>query len=68
MIDSGGYVHGVKGRHEDPQPQKKVRATIIECLSDVLSDRSDREIFAAKSTRVYQPIIDQVVMGLMWAA
>jgi hypothetical protein len=58
----------VKGWHEDAQPKEKVRSVIRECLDATLPDSYDREIFATKSTRVYQHIVDQAVMGLAWAA
>jgi type I restriction enzyme R subunit len=58
----------VKGWHEDAQPKEKVRAVILKCLGNALPESYDREIFAAKSTRVYQHIVDQAVMGLAWAA
>ena len=49
----------VKGWHEDAQPKEKVRSAIWECLGATLPDSYDREIFAAKSARVYQHIVDQ---------
>jgi type I restriction enzyme R subunit len=58
----------IKGWHEDAQPKEKVRSAIWECLGATLPDSYDREIFAAKSTRVYQHIVDQAVMGLAWTA
>jgi type I restriction enzyme R subunit len=58
----------VKGWYADAQPKEKVRAVIWKCLGDALPDSYDREVFAAKSTRVYQHIVDQAVMGLAWAA
>jgi type I restriction enzyme R subunit len=58
----------VKGWYADAQPKEKVRAVIWKCLGDALPDSYDRKIFAAKSTRVYQHIVDQAVMGLAWAA
>jgi type I restriction enzyme R subunit len=58
----------IKGWHEDAQPKEKVRAAIWKCLGDALPESYDREIFAAKSTKVYQHIVDQAMMGLAWAA
>jgi type I restriction enzyme R subunit len=58
----------VKGWYADAQPKEKVRAVIWKCLGDALPNSYDREIFAAKSTRVYQHIVDQAMMGLAWAA
>jgi len=58
----------VKGWYEDAQPKEKVRAAIWECLGSALPESYDREIFAVKSTSVYQHIVDQAVMGLAWAA
>jgi len=58
----------VKGWHEDAQPKEKVRSAIWECLGSTLPDSYDREVFAAKSTIVFQHIVDQAVMGMAWAA
>jgi type I restriction enzyme R subunit len=58
----------VKGWHEDAQPKEKVQLSIWECLGATLPDNYDREIFAVKSTIVYQHIVDRAVMGLAWAA
>jgi len=58
----------VKGWFEDAQPKERVRAVILKCLGDALPESYDREVFAVKSTVVYQHIVDQAIMGLAWAA
>jgi len=56
------------GWHNDAQPKERVRSAIVDCLNSVLPDSYDREIFAAKSTVIYQHIVDQAVRGLVWVA
>jgi len=41
---------------------------IINCLNDALPESYDRDIFAAKSNRVYQHIVDKALMGYAWVA
>lgn len=58
----------VCGWYADPQPKARVRSAIINCLDAALPDSYDRDVFAAKSDRVYQHIVDQAMMGYAWAA
>jgi len=58
----------VVGWQNDAKPRERVRSAIINCLNDVLPDSYDRDIFAAKSNRVYQHIVDQALMGYAWVA
>jgi len=58
----------VVGWQNDAKPKERVRSAIINCLNDVLPESYDRDIFAAKSNRVYQHIVDQAIMGYAWVA
>lgn len=58
----------VVGWHNDPQPKERVRSAIVSCLNGVLPECYDRDIFAAKSNRIYQHIVDQAMMGYSWVA
>lgn len=58
----------VIGWQNDAKPKERVRSTIINCLNDALPESYDRDIFAAKSNRVYQHVVDQALMGYAWIA
>ena len=58
----------VVGWHNDAKPKERVRSTIMKCLNDVLPESYDRDIFASKSDKVYQHIVDQAMMGYAWVA
>ena len=58
----------VIGWQNDPQPKERVRSAIVNCLNAALPDCYDRDIFAVKSNRIFQLIVDQAVMGYAWAA
>jgi type I restriction enzyme, R subunit len=58
----------VVGWQNDAMPKERVRSTIINCLNDALPDSYDRDVFASKSNRVYQHIVDQAMMGYAWVA
>ncbi|MCL1851813.1 MAG: type I restriction endonuclease subunit R [Peptococcaceae bacterium] len=58
----------VVGWHNDAKPRERVRSAIRSCLNDALPESYDRDIFAAKSDRVYQHIVDQAMMGYDWVA
>ncbi|MCL2058373.1 MAG: type I restriction endonuclease subunit R [Oscillospiraceae bacterium] len=58
----------VVGWQNDAKPKERVRSAIINCLNDALPESYDRDIFAAKSNRVYQHIVDQALMGYAWVA
>jgi len=58
----------VVGWQNDAMPKERVRSTIINCLNGALPESYDRDIFAAKSNRVYQHIVDQAMMGHAWVA
>jgi len=58
----------VVGWQNDAKPKERVRSTIIDCLNSVLPESYDRDIFAAKSNKVYQHIVDQAIMGYAWVA
>ncbi|MCL2602842.1 MAG: type I restriction endonuclease subunit R [Defluviitaleaceae bacterium] len=56
------------GWQNDAKPKERVRSAIINCLNDVLPKSYDRDIFAAKSDKIYQHIVDQAMMGYAWVA
>jgi len=58
----------IVGWQNDAKPKERVRSAIISCLNDALPESYDRDIFAAKSDRVYQHIVDQAMMGYAWVA
>ena len=58
----------VVGWQNDAKPKERVRSAIISCLNDALPESYDRDIFAAKSNRIYQHIVDQAMMGYAWVA
>ena len=58
----------VIGWQNDAKPKERVRSAIINCLNDVLPESYDRNIFAAKSDRVYRHIVEQAMMGYAWVA
>ena len=58
----------VVGWQNDAKPKERVRSAIIDCLNSALPESYDRDIFAAKSNRVYQHIVDQAIMGYAWVA
>jgi type I restriction enzyme R subunit len=58
----------VVGWQNDAKPKERVRSAIINCLNEALPESYDRDIFAAKSNRVYQHIVDQAIMGYAWVA
>ena len=58
----------VVGWQNDSQPKERVRSAIVNCLNNALPDCYDRDVFAAKSNRVYQHIVDQAMMGYAWVA
>jgi type I restriction enzyme R subunit len=58
----------VVGWQNDAMPKERVRSAIINCLNDALPESYDRDVFAAKSNRIYQHIVDQAMMGHAWVA
>ena len=58
----------VVGWQNDASPKERVRSVIINLLNEALPESYDRDVFAAKSERVYQHIVDQAIMGYAWVA
>ena len=58
----------VVGWQNDAQPKARVRSAIIQYLNGALPESYGRDVFAAKSDRVYQHIVDQAMMGFGWLA
>ena len=58
----------VVGWQNDAMPRERVRSAIRNCLHDSLLESYDRDIFAAKSDRIYQHIVDRAMMGYAWVA
>jgi type I restriction enzyme R subunit len=58
----------IVGWQNDAKPKERVRSAIINCLNDALPESYNRDIFAAKSDKIYRHIVDQAVMGYAWVA
>ncbi|MCL2220155.1 MAG: type I restriction endonuclease subunit R, partial [Chitinispirillia bacterium] len=58
----------IVGWYNDQQPRERVRSAIMDYLNESLPECYGRDIFAAKSTVIYQHFIDQAMMGYAWVA
>lgn len=58
----------VTGWQDDPQPKEKLKHEIINVLNIYLPESYKRDIFVQKSTRIYEHIVDQAIMGFNWVA